>query len=55
MAQDMDSDHKGPGEFVWFACELLPDELWFISILVGAVFALIWFLGIVFQRFSSGE
>ena len=55
MPREAERDHKGPGEFVWFAMELLPDELWPVSIVVGVVFGLIWLLGIVFQRLLSGE
>jgi hypothetical protein len=25
-----ESDSKGPGEFIWFALELLPDELFLV-------------------------
>jgi hypothetical protein len=46
-----ESDYKGPGEFVWFALELLPDELFVISIVIGVVFGLIWLLGAVFRAF----
>lgn len=46
-----ESESKGPGEFVWFALELLPDELFLISIVVGVVFGLIWLLGAVFKSF----
>jgi len=49
----MESDSKGPGEFFWFALELLPDELWLISIVIGVVFGLIWLLGAVFRSFFS--
>ncbi|HSK46333.1 MAG TPA: hypothetical protein VLA83_20865 [Candidatus Binatia bacterium] len=46
-----ESESKTPGEFVWFALELLPDELFLISIVVGVVFGLIWLLGAVFKSF----
>jgi hypothetical protein len=36
-----DSDSKGPGEFVWFALEFLPDELFLVSIAIGVVFGLV--------------
>jgi hypothetical protein len=38
-------DSKKLGEFIWFAMEFLPDEFWLISIVIGVVFALIWFSG----------
>lgn len=46
-----ESDSKGPGGFVWFAFDSLsaPDELSLIlipiSIVIGVVFGLVWFLG----------
>ena len=45
------SDSKGPAEFIFFALELLPDELWLISVAIGVVFGLIWLLGAVFRSF----
>jgi hypothetical protein len=33
-----ESDSKGPGEFVFFALEFLPDELFLVSIVIGMVF-----------------
>ena len=44
-----ESDPKGPGEFIFFALELLPDELWPISIAIGVVFGLIWCIREVFR------
>jgi hypothetical protein len=46
-----ESDSEGPGEFVWFALELLPDELWLVSVVIGVVFGLIWLVGWVFRSF----
>jgi len=46
-----ESDSKGPGEFIWFALELLPDELWLVSMVIGVVFGLIWLVGWVFRSF----
>lgn len=46
-----ESDSKGPGEFILFALEFLPDELWPVSIVIGVVFGLIWLLGWVFRSF----
>ncbi|MGZ4867469.1 MAG: hypothetical protein ACXV7C_09615 [Candidatus Angelobacter sp.] len=46
-----ESDSHGPGEFVWFALEFLPDELFLVSIVIGVVFGLIWLLGVVFRSF----
>ena len=46
-----ESDSKGPGEFIWFALELLPDELFLVSMVIGVVFGLIWLLGAVFRSF----
>jgi len=46
-----ESDSKGPGEFIWFALELLPDELFLVSMVIGVVFGLIWFVGWVFRSF----
>lgn len=48
---EMRADSKGPGEFVFFALEFLPDELFLVSIMIGAVFGLIWLLGAVFRSF----
>ena len=45
------SDSKGPGEFIWFALELLPDELFLVSMVIGVVFGLIWLVGWVFRSF----
>jgi hypothetical protein len=44
-----ESDPKGPGEFIFFALEFLPDELFLVSIVIGVVFGLIWLLGAVFR------
>jgi hypothetical protein len=49
MMRKTESESKGPGEFIFFALELLPDELWPISIVIGVVFGLIWLLGWVFR------
>ena len=46
-----ESDPKGPGEFIFFALEMLPDELFLVSVVIGVVFGLIWFLGWVFRSF----
>jgi len=46
-----ESDSKGPGEFIWFALELLPDELFLVSMVIGVVFGLVWLLGAVFRSF----
>jgi hypothetical protein len=46
-----ESDSKGPEEFIFFALEFLPDELFLVSIVVGMVFGLIWLLGWVFRSF----
>ena len=45
------SDSKRPGEFIFFALELLPDELFLVSVVIGVVFGLIWLLGAVFRSF----
>jgi hypothetical protein len=42
-------DTHGPGEFVWFALEYLPDELWLISIVIGIMFGLIWLVREIFR------
>ena len=47
-------DAKGPGEFIFFALELLPDELFLISIVIGVVFGLVWIVREVF-RIYFGE
>ena len=44
-------DNTGPGEFVWFALEMLPDELWVLSIVVFAVFGFVWLIGLLFRSF----
>jgi len=46
-----ESDPNGPGEFIFFALELLPDELWPVSIVIAVVFGLIWLMGAVFRSF----
>jgi hypothetical protein len=43
------SDSKGPGEFIFFALELLPDELFIVSVVVGVVFGLIWLIREIFR------
>jgi hypothetical protein len=48
-----EDDSKGPGEFVFFALEFLPEELWPVSVVIGVVFGLIWLLGSVFRNFSG--
>jgi hypothetical protein len=44
-------DSNGPGEFLFFALEFLPDELFLISSVVGVVFGFVWLLGAVFRSF----
>ena len=44
-----ESDSKGPGEFVFFALEFLPDELFLVPVVIGAVFGLIWLIREVFR------
>ena len=44
-------DSKGPDEFIFFALEFLPDELFLVSVVIGVVFGLIWLLGWVFRSF----
>jgi hypothetical protein len=51
MMRRADPDSKGPGEFIFFALDLLPDELFLISIVVGVIFGLIWLLGAAFRSF----
>jgi hypothetical protein len=51
MARKTDKDSKGPGEFLSFALEELPDEFWPVSIVIGVVFGLVWLLGAVFRSF----
>ena len=46
-----ESDSKGPGEFIFFALELLPDELFLVFVVIGVVFGLIWLMGAVFRSF----
>jgi hypothetical protein len=35
--REIRSNSHGPDEFVWFALESLPDELFVVSIVIGAV------------------
>jgi hypothetical protein len=44
-----ESDPKGPGEFVFFALEFLPDELFMVSVVIGMVFGLIWLIREIFR------
>lgn len=44
-----ESESKGPGEFIFFALEMLPDELWPISLVIGLVFGLIWMIREIFR------
>jgi hypothetical protein len=46
-----ESDSKGPGEFIDFALEFLPDELFLVWIVIGVVYGFIWVLGAVFRSF----
>jgi hypothetical protein len=52
-----ESDSNGPGESFFLALELLPDELFLIPIVLGAVagvvYGVIWLLGAVFRSFWS--
>jgi len=52
MTREMDPDRKGPVEFFKFA-RRLPDDLWPFSIVVGAVFGMVWFLGLIFKKAST--
>jgi len=47
--REIESDSHGPGEFVWFALEFLPDEFFVVSIVIGIVFWLIWFIREIFR------
>lgn len=51
--RNTESDPKGPGEFVWFAMEMLPDELFLVSIVIGVVFGLIWLIREIFRMSFS--
>ncbi len=51
MMRKAESESKGPGEFIVFALELLPEELFLVSVVIGVVFGLIWLLGAVFRSF----
>jgi hypothetical protein len=42
-------ESRGPGEFIFFALEFLPDELWLIALVIGVVFALVWIAREVFR------
>jgi len=44
-----EDDSKGPGEFIFFALELLPDELFLVSIVIGVAFGLIWLIREIFR------
>jgi len=44
-------DNNGPAEFAWFAMEMMPDDLWVISVVIGVVFGLVWLIGLVFRSF----
>lgn len=44
-----ESDPEGPGEFIWFALEMLPDELFLVSIVIGVVFGLVWLVREIFR------
>jgi hypothetical protein len=48
-----ESDSKGPGEFIFFALEFLPDEIWPVSIVIGVVFGLIWLIREIFRMSFS--
>lgn len=51
MMTEPKRDSKGPGEFVFFIMEFLPDELFLIGIVIGVVYGLVWLLGMVFRSF----
>jgi hypothetical protein len=51
MLKKAEPDSKGPTEFIFFAWELLPDELFLVSIVVSVVFGFIWLLGAAFRTF----
>ena len=53
MPRKAEPDSKGPGEFIFFVMELLPDELWPVSIAIGLVFGLVWMMREVFRSFFS--
>ena len=44
-----EADSKGPGEFIFFALEWLPDEFFLVSIVIGVVFGLIWLIREIFR------
>ena len=41
MMRKAESESKGPGEFIVFALELLPEELFLVSVVIGVVFGLL--------------
>ncbi|MGB8130873.1 MAG: hypothetical protein WCG81_13865 [Candidatus Angelobacter sp.] len=47
--REIESDYHGPGEFVWFALEYLPDELFVVWIVIGMVFGLVWLIREIFR------
>ncbi len=51
MARKREPDSDWPAEGVFSALELLPDELWLLSVVIGVAFGLIWLLGWVFRSF----
>ena len=51
MLKKTGPDSKGPAEFVFFAWEMLPDELFLVSLVVSVVFGFVWLLGAAFRTF----
>lgn len=47
-------DSIEPGDFIFFATEMLPEELFVISIVVGVVYGFVWLLREIF-RVCFGE
>jgi hypothetical protein len=53
MAQSTNTGSGGPGEFLFFALEFLPDELWVLSLVIGAVLLVVWIARALFIRYFS--
>ena len=49
MMREIESDSHGLDEFVCSALEFLPDELFLVSMVIGAVLGLIWLIREIFR------
>ena len=55
MAKDAETGSGGLDDFLCFALEFAPDDLWRLCLIIGAVLVVVWLARALFQRYFSSE